>query len=391
MVYYQGKSMQSKFTNKRIIILLFVIFLMISVSAQSLEWQGQVSSWLTVNPDPKLEGQIGLRYIPTISLQKIINDRYQFDGEFAGNAYGVAEYLSDKDEKINGKIKPYRLWFRYTGNQFELRIGLQKINFGSATILRALMWFDRLDPRDPLQLTDGVYGLLGRYYFLNNANIWLWGLYGNDETKGWEIFPSDQERPEFGGRIQVPVWTGEIAITGHHRIAHLEDYDQVLINSSNTFSENRLALDGKWDIGTGIWFECVLNHLDIDSASLRYNRMFNLGMDYTFDLGNGLHILTEYLRVDMSDNPFKSGKPTSLSALSLHYPVGLLDNLNAIFYYDWSTENMYRFVSWQRAYDQWSFYLIGYWNPDQFQIYQNQKTQNLFMGKGFQFIIVFNH
>jgi len=54
---------------------------------------------------------------------------------------------------------------------------LQKINFGSATLFRLLMWFDRIDPRDPLKLTDGVYGLLLRYYFHNNTNIWLWGLY----------------------------------------------------------------------------------------------------------------------------------------------------------------------------------------------------------------------
>jgi hypothetical protein len=391
MAYYLEKSMLNSITNTRIIILLFVIFSVISVSAQSLDWQGQVSCWLTANPDHTLESQIGLRYIPTISLQNMINDNYQFDSEFAGNAYSVADYYSDSDNKIYGKIKPYRLWFRFTSNQFELRAGLQKINFGSATILRALMWFDRIDPRDPVQLTDGVYGLLGRYYFLNNANIWLWGLYGNDETKGWEIFSSDEDKPEFGGRIQVSLWTGEIAITGHHRMAKVEDYDQGLINSSDTFSENRLALDGKWDIGVGVWFESVLNHLDIDSTLLRYNRMFNLGMDYTFDFGNGLHILTEYLRVDMSDEPFRSGRPASLAALSLNYPVGLLDNLNAIFYYDWSNENMYRFVSWQRAYDQWIFYVIGFWNPDQFQIYQNQKDKNLFTGKGFQFMIVFNH
>ena len=68
---------------------------------------------------------------------------------------------------------------RYSSDQFELRLGLQKINFGSASMLRPLMWFDQMDPRDPLHLTDGVWGLLARYYFLNNANIWLWGLYGN--------------------------------------------------------------------------------------------------------------------------------------------------------------------------------------------------------------------
>src|SRR5690606_40300081 len=100
----------------------------------------------------------------------------------------------------NGRIKPYRLWARYSGNQFELRAGLQKINFGSATILRPLMWFDQMDIRDPLQLTDGVWAMLGRYYFLNNANIWLWVLYGNEDPKSWETFRSEEHTSELQSR-----------------------------------------------------------------------------------------------------------------------------------------------------------------------------------------------
>lgn len=33
--------------------------------------------------------------------------------------------------------------------------------------------------REPSQLTDGVYGVLVKYYFQNNANLWAWGLIGN--------------------------------------------------------------------------------------------------------------------------------------------------------------------------------------------------------------------
>ena len=108
---------------------------------------------------------------------------------------------------------------KFSGDQFEVRAGLQKINFGSASMLRPLMWFDQIDPRDPLQLTDGVYVLLGRYYFLNNANIWVWALYGNDSRKGWEQIPSLKKVPEFGGRLQLPVSHGELGTTYHYRVA----------------------------------------------------------------------------------------------------------------------------------------------------------------------------
>jgi hypothetical protein len=32
-----------------------------------------------------------------------------------------------------------------------------------------------------------------------------------------------------------------------------------------------------------------------------------------------------------------------------------------------------------------------FWNPDQYQLYQSQAGNNLFTGKGFQLMAVFNH
>jgi len=123
------------------------------------------------------------------------------------------------------------------------------------------MWFDRIDPRDPLQLTDGVYGILMRDYFLNNANIWIWGLYGNKNTKGWEFLSTKARSVEFGGRFQHPVGNGEMALTYHHRQI---DPNQSLpgLDMANVSSvpENRFTLDGKWDIGIGFWFEGTLTH-----------------------------------------------------------------------------------------------------------------------------------
>lgn len=63
----------------------------------------------------------------------------------------------------------FRFSGQLSGRVSELRLGLQKINFGSAQLFRPLMWFDKMDPRDPLQMTDGVWGALYRYYFRNNG------------------------------------------------------------------------------------------------------------------------------------------------------------------------------------------------------------------------------
>jgi hypothetical protein len=75
----------------------------------------------------------------------------------------------------------------------------------------------------------------------------------------------------------------------------------------------------------------------------------------------------------------------------ISYPVGLMDTIKGIIYRDWKNKELYRFVNWQRTYDRWSFYIMGFWNPEQFLIYQSNKMNNLFTGKGFQFMVVFNH
>jgi hypothetical protein len=157
--------------------------------------------------------------------------------------------------------------------------------------------------------------------------------------------------------------------------------------------ENRYGLDGKWDIGIGIWFEGVMIQRHSQLESLNYQRLTNIGLDYTFDIGNGLGLITEYFTLSNAGKPFASGQQISLTALSLNYPAGLLDNLTAMVYYDTEHKSWYRFFNWQRKYDNWTFYLIGYWNPDEYQLYQIQSNsmQNLYAGKGLQLMVVFNH
>ncbi len=144
---------------------------------------------------------------------------YRVDFEAAAYVSGSVSSRSFESFTAGGRVSPYRLWARYTRRQFEFRLGLQKIDFGAATLLRPLQWFNEIDPRDPLQLTNGVYGALARYYFLNNTSVWLWGLYGNERTRGFDALPTNKRIPEYGGRVQLPTPRGEIALSYHHRTA----------------------------------------------------------------------------------------------------------------------------------------------------------------------------
>ena len=343
--------------------------------------------------------QAGLRYIPELSIGGKIDSGLAADLDLSFNSYAVGSFAKSQHAECEGKVKPYRAWIRISSNTFEVRAGLQKMNFGSGTLFRPLMWFDRVDPRDPLQLTDGVYGLLARYYFLDNANIWLWGLYGNDETKGWEVVPTREKSVEYGGRVQTPLWTGELGATYHHREADFTSVPGFPNTAMETHvPEDRFALDGKWDIGIGAWFEAALIHDQTDFPGLEYQRQWTLGADYTFDIGNGLTALTEYFRSEHPDMPFASASGLGFSALSLNYPLGLVDRIACILYRDWSNREWYRLITWQRTYDNWMVYLLGFWNPKNIQLYRTQAPNtsgqtgsNSFAGTGVQLMIVFNH
>ncbi len=370
---------------------LFVCAVQTALS-QAEDFHGQASGWIGANHGSSLRSQAGLRYNPDLLLEEKLSDQLDANIELSLTTFTAAQYAERESPLYHGQIKPYRGWIRLSTNKFEVRVGLQKINFGSAMIFRPLMWFDRVDPRDPLQLTDGVYAMLLRYSFLNNANIWLWGLYGNNDTKGWELAPTEKKTSEFGGRVQSPLWSGEIGATYHHRRADVNPVASMPNNSSSLIApEDRLGLDGKWDIGIGLWFESVLIRQESDLLESRYQRQGTIGADYTFAVGNGLYVATEYFRSDNPSKPFGSAEGTSFSALSVNYPLGVVDQVSAIFYRDWKNQELYRLMTWQRTYDNWSFYLIGFWDPDNIQLYSNQAGTNPFMGTGFQIMVVFNH
>jgi hypothetical protein len=370
----------------------FVCWWLTAALGQTSSLHGQASGWITSNPDVVPISQTGLRYIPELTLRKDIHDDLSADLDLSINSYVTAGFAHSRHPEYEENIKPYRAWLRISSDRFEVRAGLQKINFGSATLFRALMWFDRVDPRDPLQLTDGVYGLLMRYYFLNNADIWVWGLYGNSATRGWEIIPTAKRSVEYGGRIQTPLWTGELGFSYHHRNADFSDLSQLaLVPIKSTVPEDKYGLDGKWNIGIGAWFEAVLIHDQTEYPGMKYRRQWTLGSDYTFDIGDGLTVLVEYFRSENPGAPFGSANGLGFFGLSPTYPLGLLDRFSCILYRDWSNRQWYRIVTWQRTYDNWILYLLGFWNPQQILFYGTQEGNNAFAGKGIQLMVVFNH
>src|SRR5690554_2836964 len=235
----------------------------LSNAQEQVSVKGQLSIHSHFNPVNDFPLWSGIRYIPQINHQISLTEAKLIDFEASANIFGNLGLKDFQSTSTNGRLKPYRLWARYTTNQFELRAGLQKINFGSASILRPLRWFDQMDPRDPLQLTDGVWGLLGRYYFLNNANIWLWILHGNHDPKGWEQLGTHRSLPEVGGRLQYPAGSGEAALTYHYRVADGSALAEEAFRYDR-IPEHRSGFDAKFDRVVGYWIEASWTHMKRD-------------------------------------------------------------------------------------------------------------------------------
>jgi hypothetical protein len=373
------------------ITIVWVLLLSCITSAQdSLKFKGQASAWINYNGGNMLPLYSGVRYIPQLNSAIILKNDHKIDFEISANLSGSAGMNPFDSLRTSGQIKPYRAWVRYSSHQFELRAGLQKLNFGSASLLRPLMWFDQIDPRDPLKLTDGIWGLLGRYYFLNNANIWLWGLYGNEKPRGWEPSGTNSRYPEAGGRIQIPVLTGEAAITYNYRIADTRNLNESIPEFSKV-PENKLGFDIKLDLGVGLWFEGSWVKKQKDLGMFTNQEILNLGTDYTFNAGNGLYVIFEQLLASYDKKPFSFQNTTTFSLVSLSYPIGLFDNLSGIVYFDWNNKKTYNFLNWQKQFNNITFYMMAFWNPVDYNIPAQGLGQNLFAGKGVQVMLVFNH
>ena len=369
-----------------------LVMAIIPLRAQKPEFSGQLSAMELMKPGMYWHFLTSVRYIPELKWDKPLGTKWKFGFEASANLYGQVGVQKHDTLYTDAFIKPYRVWARLSTERFELRLGLQKISFGSATMLRPLMWFDRMDPRDPLQMTDGVYAALGRWFFRNNANLWLWGIWPGKTVKGWELLTTDHRVPELGGRFQLPAGKGELALSSHFRYLGTDQSDAFYpVTLEKPVPEYRIGLDGKWDIGPGIWFEGTYTWQKLPQPDMNHIRMLTVGTDYTIGLGNGLTLMAEQFLYQTGPSLQKTAMEMDFTAFSLTYPLSMTHSLSAMVFYNWTTNDWYRFISWKISLQKVSFYLMAFWNPDTFDIYRNTGNRNLMGGTGLQLLFVWNH
>jgi hypothetical protein len=102
------------------------------------------------------------------------------------------------------------------------------------------------------------------------------------------------------------------------------------VNHKKEYPEYRLGLDAKWDAVAGLWLESSWTHAAAPLGILRNQVLLTLGVDYTFSLGNGLHVVNENLIASLFDTKASLQQSLVFSGISLSYPLSLLDQVQTM-------------------------------------------------------------
>jgi hypothetical protein len=342
----------------------------------NLEWKGQASVIHASSFEESLkESPSSLRYIPQVRMdyQPNATRRVGFDAALDIYSHSLGDSLVEK----NGEL--YRFTFRYDTPIIQVRVGLQKINFGPARMLRVLQWFDQLDPRDPLALSPGVWAAMGRRYFANGMNLRIWTMadapdiqrsyWGLTESWPWDV----------GGRLEYPVPAGTLGLTIH----------SLDVSGASAIKENRFAGDIRLDAVVGLWSEMMFSRVEDPTWTMdTYSVM--AGIDYTFGFGNGIYTALEMYTTYQGGAGDAMPWQVRTLAFTGNYTLGLSDGLTFYLYnldfpiLDSQTIPM---LGWQHTSGNWLFYLALYDMPGSGVI----SGKSLPSGTGLQLNIAFNH
>ena len=234
------------------------------------------SQWVVDSPafhkdfDSDLELRLG--FLGTL----LETDNWVLDFEFSADALQVDGPSEQAGLREETELDFFRAWLRLDNGESKIRGGRQKILFGSGSIFRPLGLFDTRDVTGVVPQTRGVDGLRVTHFLSPTTLIetWLIPAKKNDAfifgLRG-ELFWNDIEA---GAMVQ------------YHPKSDLEGlpgFNQEMV---------QMGYHLKGEMEVGFWNE---SRLDIEmkpSEPTQFDTV--LGLDYTFDVGEGLHVLAEY-------------------------------------------------------------------------------------------------
>ncbi len=337
---------------------------------QNFSFKGRIwYSGLTSNDIPKnfstIESKLGT--ITTFSLYSDLINNHLIDFEYAhkidqtysGDSIINADTINikifnKKLDYINQLGEPYRFWVRFSNEKIEARLGLQKITFGPAQILRNVSWFDNIDLTDPTNQIKGVKAFRLKWFPSNIISLWSWSIFNKPDSLS------------FGFRSELSHNSGEWGITYH----------------ANQL--NNIGLDYRYDGYFGLWSE--------NSLLLSENKkqiISTLGLDYTIPIGNGLYLMIEFMSVQQ---PKIIKSKENYAALLTNMPIGMIHQISIISQINIKENRYYNFFQWSSTYENISLNYIFSLNPkrkDYLPIEVPNVLENF--GSTFQIMFIYNY
>ena len=202
------------------------------------------------------------------------NEDWEFDYELSADAKQAKGPSVQSHLRQETDIDFFRAWLRLDNGEFKLRGGRQKILFGAGAIYRPLGFFDTRNVTGVFPQTRGVDGFRS-----------TWFLSSSSFLESWLVPAKKNDAIIFGIRGEALIEDIEVGlVTQYHPRSDLKD----LTDFNQEMFQFGYHLKGEKEFG--FWNE---SRLDIEmQSSIRFDTV--IGTDYTFDLGEGMHVLLEY-------------------------------------------------------------------------------------------------
>ncbi|MEE9259103.1 MAG: hypothetical protein V3U37_06135 [Nitrospinaceae bacterium] len=268
------------------------------------------SQWVFNSPsfhkdfDSELELRLGT--LGNVGRKGDWNLDYEFsaDAKFSDGPSEQATLRKETD------IDFFRAWLRLDNGVTQFRGGRQKILFGSGSIFRPLGFFDTRDVTGVVPETRGVDGIRATHFIDETTSV-----------EGWLVPGKLEDHAIVGLR-----W--ESLIGGIESGLVLQYHPKTDLDDLPDFSQElfQLGYHFKGEHEIGYWNE---GRLDIERINGLHTLRFDtvVGADYTFDVGEGLHVLLEYFLTTRDENhtltDLKGDRTIHQFGLLLDQPVGI--------------------------------------------------------------------
>lgn len=278
-----GRFDLSCFLSTLVLVFGLGYWLFLAREAWALDWQyegrlftGSEYLWDAPAQSNQFNHQIQLRNGLTGEIWSgdegaLLDYEFIFQSEYQGGANEQAGLAEEWDFDV------FRGWLRYENGKFRLRAGRQAILFGPGQLFRPMGVFDNRVIFGVIPQTTGVDGIRASYF-----------LSPTSQVEGWAIPARVNERIIWGLRAERQMGILETgALFQYKPVTDLE------FLPSHSLELLQLGYHFKGTQIIGFWNE---GRVDIEENKPGKPMRFDTvaGVDYTFNVGQGLHVLLEY-------------------------------------------------------------------------------------------------